>query len=408
MSVPRDEPRRDWRRLFVLLSAAAGLRAFAVGLTGVLLGLHLARLGLGPSRAGLVIAAGLAGNAVASAALAWLGAGWDRRITLVVTAALSGAGLAAVALFVSPEWLVPAAFLGMVNGMGRDRGPAQVVEQSILADRMPAGAGTGVMTRYTAVQDVLGGVGSLTAALPDILPGDPTAITRVVLLVAGGLLLMSIGLYLPGVPTGAPAAMAGPTAGIAPGTGTRRRVRGLAALFALDSLGGGFLAGSILSYWFFKRFGLAGDIVGPLFLVARGLNAASYFGAELLARRIGLIRTMVFTHLPSSLFLLLLPWAPTPLVAGALFLAREALVQMDVPARQAYVAAVTRRGERVYAFALTGLARNVGWAVGPGLAGWSAQVLGLGAPLVLGAGLKIWYDLLLYRRAGRTAEPSVG
>lgn len=400
MTFHHDGPRRGWPRLFVLLSAAAGLRAFAVGLTGVLLGLHLARLGLGPSRTGLVIAAGLAGNAVASAALAWLGAGWDRRTTLVVTAALSGAGLAAVALFAAPEWLMPAAFVGMVNGMGRDRGPAQVVEQSILADRMPAGAGTRVMVRYAAAQDVLGGLGSLAAALPDLIPGDPVATTRVVLLAAGALLLGSVALYLPAVPAGSPPATAKPATGVAPDSDTRRRLRSLAALFALDSLGGGFLAGSILSYWFFKRFGLAGDVVGPLFLLARGLNAASYFGAELLARRIGLIRTMVFTHLPSSLFLLLLPWAPTPLVAAVLFLAREALVQMDVPARQAYVAAVTRPGERVYAFALTGLARSVGWAVGPGLAGWSAQALGLGAPLVLGAGLKIGYDLLLYRRAG--------
>jgi predicted MFS family arabinose efflux permease len=175
----------------------------------------------------------------------------------------------------------------------------------------------------------------------------------------------------------------------------------LTGLFALDSLGGGFLAGSILSYWFIKRFGLTGEVIGPLFLVARGLNAGSYFVAEALARRLGLVRTMVFTHLPSSAFLLVLPWAPSALVAILLFLAREALVQMDVPARQAFVAQVTRPGERVYAFGVTGLARNVGWAAGPGLAGWSAQTFGLGVPLVIGAGLKMAYDLLLYHSFSR-------
>jgi predicted MFS family arabinose efflux permease len=146
-------------------------------------------------------------------------------------------------------------------------------------------------------------------------------------------------------------------------------------LFALDSLGGGLLAGSIVTYWFFRRFGLSGDVLGPVFFVARGLNAWSYLGAELLARRVGLLRG--------------------PL-AIALFLAREALVQMDVPARQSYLAAVTEPGERTFALGITGLVRNVGWACGPPLAGWAMSAFGLGAPLVLGAGLKVVYDLALY------------
>jgi len=118
---------------------------------------------------------------------------------------------------------------------------------------------------------------------------------------------------------------------------------------------------------------------------------------------------MVFTHLPSSAFLLVLPWIASPVVAVVLFLAREALVQMDVPARQALVAAVTRPGERVYAYGVTGLARNVGWAAGPALAGLSVESLGLGSPLQLGAGLKMVYDVLLYRsferRVGASAVP---
>lgn len=177
---------------------------------------------------------------------------------------------------------------------------------------------------------------------------------------------------------------------------TRRRVAGLTGLFTLDSLGGGFLAGSILTYWFFRRFGLTGESLGPLFFAGRVLNALSYGWAAALSRRIGLVRTMVFTHLPSSLVLLGLPLAPTAALAAALFLARESLVQMDVPTRQAYVAAITRPGERTPALGLTALARNVGWAVGPALAGLATAAFGLPAPLVAGAGLKVVYDVALF------------
>jgi predicted MFS family arabinose efflux permease len=398
MPPERSEPR--WRHGLLLLSAAAGLRAFCIGLTGVLLGLHLARLGYSAGRVGLVIGAGLAGNALATAILAAFPGRIERRTALIVTTVLSAFGLIGVAAGSEPLWLAGIAFVGLLNGMGRDRGPAQVVEQSLLADRMTEAEGPRVMARYTATQDVLGGLGSLAAGLPDLIPGDPIHITRLLLAAAGILTLTGVAIYLWLLP-GASTAVGSDRILPRPDPATRRRVRAITGLFALDSLGGGFLAGSILSYWFFKRFGLSGSAIGPIFLAARALNVASYFGADLLARRIGLIRTMVFTHLPSSVFLLLLPWATTPALAILLFLAREALVQMDVPARQAFIAAVTRPGERVYAFGVTGLVRNVGWAVGPGLAGGSVELFGLGAPLVLGAGLKMVYDVMLYRSWGR-------
>ena len=161
----------------------------------------------------------------------------------------------------------------------------------------------------------------------------------------------------------------------------------------------------MLSYWFFQRFGLTGAVLGPLFFATRVLNAASYLVAERLARRIGLLRTMVFTHLPSSLILLLLPLAPSAWAAAAILLLREALVQMDVPTRPSYVAAVTPPGDRAFALGVTGLVRNIGWATGPAGAGWAMQSLGLGAPLVLGAGLKIVYDGLLYRAFRQVRPP---
>ena len=394
--MPPSSHEARWRHGLLLLSTAAGIRAFCIGLTGVLLGLYLARLGFTAGQLGLVVGCGLAGNAVATAWLAWVAPGMNRRALLFASTLLSGAGLIGMANVAAPLAIAGVAFVGLVNGMGRDRGPAQVIEQSLLSDRLTTGHGAGVMARYTAAQDVCASLGSLAAALPDLLPGDPAETSRVLFVVAGLCSLIPIAIYAWLVPADLGSRLL-PTNHPQVDSTSRRRIRGLTGLFALDSLGGGFLAGSIVSYWFFKRFGLSGEVIGPLFLAARGLNAGSYFAADALARRIGLVKTMVFTHFPSSAFLLVLPWAPSAPVAMLLFLAREALVQMDVPARQAFVAQATRPGERVYAFGVTGLARNVGWAAGPGLAGWSVEAWGLGAPLVIGAGLKMVYDLLLYR-----------
>ena len=272
------------------------------------------------------------------------------------------------------------------------------MDQSLLADAHETAGRTAAFTRYTFAQDVLGALGSLAAAAPAVLGahfglGTVTAY-RWTFLGAATLSLAPAALYARVRDPNAAAAPDGLTGRLRPES--RRRVSGLVGLFALDSVGGGFLAGSILSYWFFRRYGLGGEALGPVFFAARALNAASYFGAAALARRVGLIRTMVFTHLPSSVLLLALPFVAAPWLAIALFLVRESLVQMDVPARQAYVAAVTGPGERTFALGVTSLARNVGWATGPGLAGAAMSALGLSAPLFAGAGLKIVYDAALY------------
>jgi MFS family permease len=383
------------------LYAAAGLRSFVIGLVGVLLGLHLAATGLGAELLGLVVGAGLAGGAVATALVAFGGDRWGRRATLVTATALSAAGLAGVALLDAPAPLALAAFIGMVNGMGRDRGPAQALEQSVLADGVADGERTRAFTRYTLVQDVSGACGALAAGVPAAL-GNLVAMPLDAAYrwtLGGAALLSLVPLALYAGMTGGPGAAQGSRGlrwGVPLGPDARRRVGRLAGLFALDSLGGGFLAGSIVTYWFFRRFGMTAEALGLVFFAARCLNAVSYLAAERLAGRIGLVRTMVFTHLPSSAVLLALPFVATPGAAIGLFLVREALVQMDVPARQSYVAAVTGAGERTFALGITALVRNVGWAVGPALAGVFMATLGLGAPLLAGAGLKVVYDLALF------------
>lgn len=375
------------------------------GFTGVTLGLYLGAAGVGALDAGLVIGAGLAGLALATALVATRGRASNARATLIGTTLLSAAGLAALTLSARPGLLAVAAFLGLVNGMGRDRGPAQTVEQALLANQVAAADRTALFTRYTLAQDLAGALGSWAAAVPPLLhrtlPVTAVGAHRIAFLAAALLAALPAGLYarLPRAGGGAVSLPSSPSAE------TRRRVASLAGLFALDSVGGGFLAGSVLSYWFFQRFGLTGAVLGPLFFATRVLNAASYLVAERLARRIGLLRTMVFTHLPSSLILLLLPFAPNAWAAAAILLVREALVQMDVPTRTSYVAAVTPPGDRTFALGATGLVRNIGWATGPAGAGWAMQSLGLGAPLVLGAGLKIVYDGLLYRAFRQVRPP---
>jgi MFS family permease len=388
-----------------VLFAAAGLRSFVTGLTGVLLGLYLARLEVAPATVGLVVGLGLAGNALGTALVALGGERLGRRRLLVASSLLSAAGLAAMALTGVPALLGAAAFLGMVNGMGRDRGPAQSLDHSLLADWATDAERTRRFARYALVQDALGAGGALAASVPAFLStvfGVPgLAGHRWVLAGAAGLSLLTGALYATLPPTLGPRR---PTRGpISPDS--RRRLVGLSTLFAVDSLGGGLIAGSVLSYWFFRRFELDGAALGPVFFAARILNALSYLVAERLARRIGLVRTMVFTHFPSSLLLFVLPFAPTPAAAITVFLLRESLVQMDVPTRESYVGAVTQPGERTFAFGVTGLVRNVGWAFGPPLAGLAISAWGLAAPLLAGAGLKSVYDLALYASYRGVAAP---
>lgn len=379
------------------IATAAALRSFAAAFVAVLLGVHLPGLGLGPGAVGVVIGLGLAGNAAGVAVVALRSTRLDRRRLLVWVSALSAVGLAAFAVATAPLALAVAAFIGMVNGMGRDRGAAQALDQAVLADAVPAAGRTTLFTRYTLVQDLAATAGSLAAGVPLLLERwvglSALDAYRAMFALAAAVMVAQVVLYAQLRP---PAPSPAPATGASRATPGGGRLAGLATLFALDSVGGGFLAGSILSYWFFRRFGLDVGALGALFFAARLLNAVSYLAAAALARRIGLVRTMVFTHLPSSAVLMLLPFAPHAGWAIALFLAREALVQMDVPTRQSYVAAVVPPHDRTRAFGVTTLVRTIGWAVGPALSGVAIAAWGLAAPLLCGGGLKVAYDLALF------------
>jgi MFS family permease len=379
-----------------LIYAAAFLRALATGLVGVLLGLYLARLDLGAAEIGWVVSAGLAGAALAAAAVTLAGDRLGRRRTLLVLAALGGAGGLWAGLASAFPAVLAAAFFGMLNGQGRDRGAALVLEQAILPATTTDRGRTRAFAWYNVLQDAGHALGGLLAALPELLrdpAAEPLVSLRVGMAAYSALLLATAACYL-WLGSGVEHPERRPPLVLA--ASSRRILKRISLLFGLDSLAGGFLGTTLLVYFFHTRFGAGEATLALLFLGARTANALSHLGAAWLARRIGLVNTMVFTHVPSSLLLLTVPLAPDFGTAALLFLLREGLVEMDVPTRQSYVMAVVRAEERTLASGVTHLVRLAGWAVAPSFAGLMMQHLALGSPLVLGACMKITYDGLLW------------
>jgi MFS family permease len=402
-----------------ILLGAAFLRALATGMAGVLLGVYLAELGLAAGQVGAVAGAGLAGAALGALVVALRGARAGRG-TLIALALLAAGGGALLALLSHPLALAAVAFLGMVNGMGRDRGAAAVLEQALLPATTTAARRTDAFAWYTALQDVGHSLGSLAAGLPALLAATLPLAARDGYRLSFGLyalLLLVSGLLYLAFPRRVHAGAGSlPAGGLTPaGSGasppprlspaSRRILTRITLLFALDGFGGGLLLTAIVSYFFFERFGVGVGVLSALFFAARVANLLSNFGAAWLARRIGLINTMVFTHIPASLLLVAVTLVPSFPLAAALFLLREALVEMDVPTRQSYVVAVVRPEERATATGLTNLVRLAMWALGPSLGGWAMQAFGLAAPLLAGAGIKIAYDLLLFASFRRVRPP---
>jgi MFS family permease len=386
----------------LLIYAAGFLRSATVSLVGVTLAIHLSNVGFSTTQIGLLIGAGLAGSSLATIIVSLRGDIWGRRPVLVVLALLSAVGYAALATFTHAAALVPLAFIGMLNGMGRDRGAASALDQAILPGTVADDRRTWVLAWYNLVLDGGHALGALAAAIPTILVraagmASPTAHRFTFLMAAVGMVLC-VAPYLAlsrDVEVGTDSTSPLPRAPVDPRS--KRVVTRLALLFGLDSIGGGFLNSALIAYWFFREYGATEAHLAILFFAARVLNALSHVAAAWLARRIGLLNTMVWTHLPSSLFLIAAPASPTAAIASALFLAREALVEMDVPTRQSYVMAVVKPRERTFASGVTNVTRNAAWAVGPSIAGAVMQHVALAGPLLIGGALKIAYDLLLYR-----------
>jgi MFS family permease len=388
-----------------ILILGAFVRAVAIGFTAVVLGLHLAAGGFDERTIGAVVGAGLAGAALAATAVTFVADRLSRRAWMVIGSALASIGAALVALADAPAVVVAASFVGMLNGMGRDRGALPILEQAALPATTTDAGRTRAFAIYALAQDIGHGVGALVAAAPELVARHagiaPAATLRgAVLLVAAthaGLVLLYLRLSSRVDLHGASPAPLSPA--------TRRTVVRISALFLLDALGGGFLSGALLTLFFVDRFAASATAIAVLFALSRVLNALSHLGAAWLARRIGLVRTMVFTHLPSSLLLVTVAFAPSFWVAALLFLLREGLVEMDVPTRQSYVMAVVAPAERTRVAGITQLVRLAGWAIGPLIAGALLAGDRIVLPLVIAACMKIAYDLLLYGVFRRVRPP---
>jgi predicted MFS family arabinose efflux permease len=384
------------------ICAGGSLRAASISLAGILIAIHLARRGLSPAEIGGVIGIGMTTSAMGTALTALYADAWGRRRTLTAIGVLASGSYVAVALLDSFSLLVACAAATMLNGMGRDRGPASALEQAVLPSTTSDTDRTWTMAWYNAAVDVGHAVGAAAAILPTLLVAafatsdvNAHAATFVACGVVSLVSVVPYAFMASGVDQTVPST-SHPRSSPVDGN-TRRVVYKLTALFALDSTGGGFLSSALIAYWFFDRYGMSEAQLAALFFSARVLNVVSHLAAAWIARRIGLVNTMVFTHLPSSLFLMLAPAAPGIGLAAALFLAREALVEMDVPTRQSYVMAVVPPSARTYASGMTNVARTAGWALGPVLGGVVMQHVALAAPLFFGGALKIVYDIALYR-----------
>ena len=365
---------------------------------GPLLGFYLAGLSYDEKSVGFVVSAGLAGAAAATAWVTLFGSRLERRTALLAVAGLSIAGGTVAAVASGPAVVGAAAFVGMLNGMGRDRGACLVLEQAMLPETASPAARTRAFAWYSVMQDGGTALGGLASALPGLLRTTAGMDSLPAL-------RLSIGVYLALLALAAAPYLllsrhiSRPRAGA--GLRISPRSRGLlaklCALFAVDSIAGGFLTATFLTLFFRARFGIDEQTIGVLFFARSILNALSHLSAAWIAQRIGLVNTMVFTHIPSSLFLLTVTVAPTFPIAAALFLLREGLVEMDVPTRTSYVMAVVQDEERPFASGMTHLVRMAGWAVAPAIGGLAAgSTDSLAVPLWIGAGMKITYDVLLY------------
>jgi MFS family permease len=378
---------RDLRTIL----AIQGLRAFLYGFGSVLIGTILAAGGLSSTAVGAVFTSMLGGMALASITIGRLGDRIGRRRAYGGLLLIMGA---AGSVFALTRWLpalVVAALTGTLSTDPNESGPITSIEQAMIGGA-PGDERARVFGRYNAIAYLAGSLGALAAGGPALfrrffpaLPADQRWLL-VFPVVAIACTLLTMRLSIAVEVEGRRAARL---------VRSRRTVRGLAVLFSLDSFAGGFVVQAFLVYWFHRRYGATTAQMGLVFFGAGLLQAGSSIAAGRIAARIGLLNTMVFTHLPSNLLLIAVPFSPVLAGAVVLLLARSALSQMDVPARQAYVVTMVDPSERTAAAAYTNTARYVTRPAGPLVAGALLRVA-LAGPFVAAGALKIVYDFALY------------
>ena len=374
---------------------AKGARAFGDGFVSVLLPLYLLQLGLGPLDVGIIATATLLGSGVLTLAVGLRAHRFAvRTLLLAATALMAATGLGFA--FVTAFWpLLVIAIVGTLNPSSGDVSVFLPLEHAALSRLAGDRERTAVFARYSLVGALAAAVGSLAAAAPSVIgsaTGLPVRASIQAMFVVYALLGVLAAIAYRGLPRTAESS--GPRA-TAPLRESKKRVWTLAALFSLDAFGGGFVVQSMIALWLYQRFGMSLTAAGAIFFWTGILTAASYLVAVRIAGRIGLVNTMVFTHLPSSVCLVLVPFMPDLYWAIALLFVRAALSQMDVPTRSSYVMAIVSPAERPAAASVTSVPRSLASAASPFLAGWLLTSSSFGWPLLAAGGIKIAYDLLL-------------
>jgi MFS family permease len=379
--------------LISLLYTARGLRGFGDGFAIIILPAYMTALGYDAIAVGIVATVSLLGTALLTLIVGWIAPRHDLRALLIF-----GAGLTALTGLAFPNvehflLIALVAFIGTINPSGGDLGVLVPLEHAVLARGASNDRRTQVFARYSLIGALSAAAGALAASLPDFLISAGSS-------QLGAFRLMFYGYAVLGIASAAlyrrvPHARAEERAPHAPLGPSRNTVYKLAALFSVDAFAGGFVAQSLLVLWLFQKFDLSLSAAGLFFFWASTLSAFSYPVAAWLAKRIGLVNTMVFTHIPSSMFLILAAFSPNLYVALGLLLLRSALSQMDVPTRTSYVMAVVTPAERPAAASVTAVPRSLASAISPAIAGVLLTTAFSGLPLVVCGTLKIAYDLAL-------------
>lgn len=387
------------------LLAAKSLRGFGDGFVSLLLPIYLINLGFSAFQVGLIATATLLGSGLLTMAVGMYGGRVGPRRWLLLGSALMGAtGLAMAGL--GGFWpLMVVALVGTLNPSGGDVSMFMPLEHAMLAESVAAKRRTTAFARYSLAGSISNAAGALAAAVPALVAsrlGIDSQLAIQGMFVVYAALAAGTAILYGGLPAANATRPEQASSVLGP---SRKRVYTLAALFSLDAFGGGLVVQSLVALWLYQRFGLSLEATGSLFFWTGLLTAVSYVVAARIAERIGLVRTMVYTHLPSSLCLIAIPFCEELWLAIALLLIRSALSQMDVPTRSSYVMAIVQPHERPAAASVTSVPRSLAAAASPALAGYLLGLSTFGWPLVVGGAVKIVYDLLLLGMFQRVRPP---
>ena len=379
-----------------LLFATCGVRSFAYGFLSVVLGLYLDAIGLTTTAIGWIFTAALAGGAVMTIVITTVADSFGRKTLLILGAVLMAAAGWVFAISNDPLVLTLAAIFGTISPSGKEVGPFLSIEQAILPETTQDQHRTTVFSAYNLIGSLCGALGALAVGLPSLFSLPQITGYRFLVwgyVICAVVMMVLFGLLSPAIEAKAKTVSQKRVIGVQRSRGI---VAKLAGLFALDAFAGGFIVQSIIAYWFYLRYKTDLNVLGGIFFGTNLLAALSFLAAPAIARRFGLLNTMVFTHLPSNVLLLLVPLMPNLELAVVMLLVRNLLSQLDVPTRQSYTMAVVDPDKRAASAGILSVARNAGAALAPLFTGPILAVPSLGLPFLLAGGLKIIYDLWIF------------